>query len=127
MGVKVYLCEKIEHASSHNTELDSSVNVVLKTGFSWLTIEATNAQFTINTKENDAGLYAEETLEFVSDMTGVQSRLLLYYTQIFRLRFSDGTTIIWGSPKNPVQNDNIKGSVINKQFTFKHKGLDVIG
>jgi hypothetical protein len=127
MGIKVYLCEKIEYQFAHHTETDSTGKTVLKEGFNWIKLSCDGGTFSQDTKDSDSGTYSNDKLEITSNEGTLSSISIINYQFIFRLYFSDGSMFIWGTTYNSVLCNNIKGIPANRQINFDRKSTELFG
>lgn len=116
MSLKIYLCDKIEWLPYYNAELDANNEIVPKTGKAWTALAEASGQFTEESQDTDAGLLVTQKLEANCELSAADSNIICMTRQLFRLRFSDGTTHIWGSLEYPAL-CNIKGSKLQKTLS----------
>ena len=121
MAARIHVCRKVEYIYVQKVESIDGSSIVLKSGQSFSEIKVRNAALSEKMQQSKAGDNVNQTLDFVNQFTDNVVTDFMNKALIFRLQFSDGTTIIWGSLDNPVQTSNINKEISAGKTIFFRK------
>ena len=121
MAARIHVCRKVEYIYVQKVESIDGSSIVLKSGQSFSEIKVRNAALSEKMQQSKAGDNVNQTLDFVNQFTDNVVTDFMNKALIFRLQFSDGTTIIWGSLDNPVQTSNINKEISAGKTSFFRK------
>jgi len=125
MGVKIYMCDRIERLPFYSAELDNNDEVVPKSGKSWLSVSNASGQFSEESSDTNAGTLVTQKLDINCDLSVSESNEMAQAPHVFRLRFSDDTVHVWGTPSLPATHKSIKGMVLQKQVSFERQTTQI--